>query len=127
METNDSKLKTALYWVMTSLLFFGMFSGGIGQLFRLPWQMDGIQQLGYPLYFLSIIGLWKILGAIAIMIPRFPLLKEWAYAGIVFAMTGASLSHYSSGDSVGKILVPLVFAALSVGSWVLRPVSRRLV
>jgi len=82
--------------------------------------------LGYPLYFVTIIGLWKVLGSIALVAPRLPRLKEWAYAGIFFNMTGAAASHWVRGDAAWHVIVTLAFAALAVASWALRPPSRTL-
>jgi uncharacterized membrane protein YphA (DoxX/SURF4 family) len=82
--------------------------------------------LGYPAYFATLIGVWKVLGGIAVLAPRFPRLKEWAYAGIVFDLTGASVSHAVTGDGAARVLVPLVLTGVAVASWSLRPQSRRL-
>ncbi|WP_204350758.1 DoxX family protein, partial [Klebsiella variicola] len=72
------------------LIVFGMLPSGIGQTIHAKWSIALFQGLGYPLYLLTLIGLWKILGCIAIVVPKFPLVKEWAYAGLVFAMSGAA-------------------------------------
>ena len=85
-----------------------------------------MHHLGYPLYFASILGVWKLLGAIAIVVPGFPRLKEWAYAGFCFDLTAAALSHAAVGDTTGDIVAPLVFLALVFASWALRPASRTL-
>jgi uncharacterized membrane protein YphA (DoxX/SURF4 family) len=82
--------------------------------------------LGYPLYFMTILGIWKLLGGIALLVPRFPRLKEWAYAGIFFELTGAAASQAASGDSAAHIIWPIIFAGLTVASWALRPPSRSL-
>lgn len=114
------------YWVTTALLSFGLISGGAAQLARFPANVEGMVHLGYPVYFMVILGVWKVLGGIALLAPRFALLKEWAYAGTVFEMTGASISHAACGDDVMHIVVPLVFTTLAVASWQLRPASRKL-
>ena len=85
-----------------------------------------LAHLGYPAYFSTILGAWKLLGAIAIVAPRYPRLKEWAYAGFFFDLTAAAISHAFVGDGVGDILAPLGFLALVAASWALRPASRRL-
>jgi len=120
------KARAAGYWICTVLSALTFLSGGIGQLLRWPQTVEGITQLGYPVYFLTILGVWKILGGITVLVPGFPLLKEWAYAGMIFDLTGASASHLAAGGDVRHILVPLVLAALVVGSWALRPEGRRL-
>src|SRR5204862_592264 len=80
--------------------------------------------LGYPAYLASILGAWKVLGALAVLAPRWPRLKEWAYAGMMFDLTGAALSHGTRGDAVGVVITPLVLLALVAASWALRPQSR---
>jgi uncharacterized membrane protein YphA (DoxX/SURF4 family) len=89
--------------------------------------IDGITHLGYPIYFLTILGTWKILGVIALLVPKFTLIKEWAYAGFFFAMTGAVCSHIASGDGFKEFIAPLVFAVLVVVSWYFRPANRKLI
>jgi hypothetical protein len=120
------KAKAIGYWVCTGLIVLSLLSGGIAELMRSAQVIEGMTHLGYPVYFVSILGVWKILGAAAILAPRLPLVKEWAYAGVVFDLTGATASHVASGDDMRHILTPLVLAGLAVASWALRPDSRRL-
>ncbi|HVK63968.1 MAG TPA: DoxX family protein [Polyangium sp.] len=122
----NDKARTIGYWVATGLLGFAFAAGGLGDLSRSPEVMEGMTHLGYPAYFATILGAWKVLGAIALLVPRFPRLKEWAYAGIIFDLTGAAASHAASGDSVGKVITPLVLVAIAAASWALRPESRKL-
>ena len=89
--------------------------------------VQGFKPLGYPTYFISLIGIWKVLGVIAILIPKFPLLKEWAYAGIFFTMTGAVISHIASNDVSVQIIAPVVLAIFTVLSWYLRPADRKVI
>jgi uncharacterized membrane protein YphA (DoxX/SURF4 family) len=93
---------------------------------RSPQMVAGMAHLGYPAYFMLILGVWKILGGVAILVPGLRLVKEWAYAGMMFDLTGASASHLASGDDLGHILTPLAIAVVVVASWALRPESRRL-
>ena len=120
------KRKKIAYWITTALLCFCML-GGIGQLFQVKEVVDGFASLGYPVYFISIIGFWKVMAIVAVLIPKFPLLKEWAYAGIFFVMTGASASHVAVNDSVFHIVAPLVISSLAIASWYLRPLSRKII
>jgi hypothetical protein len=117
------------YWATTVFLAFVLTSGAIGELTQQWGTLETVTILGYPSYFLTIIGLWKIAGSVALLAPRFPRLKEWAYAGIVFNLTGAFLSHAAVGD-YGVYAYHLVttgsFALLAIVSWMLRPRSRRL-
>jgi hypothetical protein len=121
----NQKSKKIAYWIATGLLCFCLL-GGVGQLFQVKQIVDGFKPLGYPTYFISIIGFWKVLAIIAILAPKLPLLKEWAYAGVFFAMTGASVSHLAVNDSVFHIIVPLIIASLAICSWYLRPSDRKL-
>ncbi|MBB6733967.1 DoxX family protein [Cohnella zeiphila] len=126
---NRSRKKAIAYWVATVLLVFVVGAGGIGELTRQWGTMDTVKIVGYPIYFLTILGTWKVLGAIALLVPGFPRLKEWAYAGIVFGMTGAAASH-AFADDIGAyayhLFSPLGFAILALISWALRPKSRTL-
>jgi len=121
------KMKSIAYWTTTILVAFPIGSGGIAQVAHLQQNVDGFTRvLGYPLYFLTVLGVWKVVGAIAILVPRFPRLKEWAYAGIFFDLTGAAASWAAVGGSgeAFHIIAPLIIAGLAVASWALRPESR---
>ena len=122
------KAQNVAYWIITSVLAFCILSGGAAEALHFQANVDGIVvRLGYPLYFLTLIGIWKVLGAIVILVPRLPRLKEWAYAGIFFNVTGAAFSHAAVGDYgvyAFHVLINLFFAALVIASWALRPPSR---
>jgi hypothetical protein len=120
------KRKQIWYWIITALLSFCIFSGGLFQALQLKGVVEGFKPLGYPTYFISLIGIWKMLGIIAILIPNFKLLKEWAYAGIFFTMTGAVISHIASDDVKVQIIAPIVLAIFTVLSWYLRPANRKI-
>jgi hypothetical protein len=113
------------YWVATLWLALGMVSTGLVQLIKQKDEVEAITKLGYPLYFLTILGVWKMLGVIAVLVPRFPLVKEWAYAGFFFAMSGAIISHLAAGEPVTKIFPALLLLVLTILSWYFRPASRR--
>ncbi|MGC2301042.1 MAG: DoxX family protein [Acidobacteriaceae bacterium] len=123
------KAKTIAYWITTILVAFFM-SGGVAQLAHVPATVDGfVRILHYPPYFVTILGFWKVAGAIAILVPGFPRLKEWAYAGIFFDLTGAAASCAAVGGygAYGfHVIVPLLLAGVTVASWALRPESRRI-
>ncbi len=114
------------YWLPTGLFCAIFVMGGIGHLFRLEPQLEGMQTLGYPLYVMTILGVAKLFGVAALLIPGQPLLKEWAYAGFTFDLLGASASHAFSGDSLPAVLIPLVVLGLGAVSYRMRPPSRRL-
>jgi uncharacterized membrane protein YphA (DoxX/SURF4 family) len=114
------------YWVITGFLALILMAGGAGQLARAKDNIDGFIRLGYPVYFLSIIGFWKVLGGLCILLPRLRVPKEWAYAGVVFAMSGAAVSNAVSGMPWWHVVVNLVIIGLAVVSWALRPGSRRI-
>ena len=119
-----------IYWIATIWLALGMVATGGVQLFKAKEGQGGadmITHLGYPVYLLTLLGAWKILGVIAVLIPKFPLLKEWAYAGFLFVMSGAIFSHIASGDSVKEILPALLLLILTMVSWYLRPGGRKII
>jgi len=120
-----TKRNKIIYWVVTIFLSFGMLAGGIQQLLQIGGYVEIIKELGYPKYLLSILGVWKILGVIAILIPKFPLLKEWAYAGFFFAISGAMVSHLSVGQSITDALPSLILLLVTILSWYFRPENRK--
>ena len=123
------KAKSIVYWTMTVLVALPIGSGGVGQILQYRANPHGVvPELGYPMYFFAILGIWKILGAIAILVPRYPLLKEWAYAGIFFDLTGAAASCAAVGGygAYGfHVIAPLIITGFTVASWALRPDSRK--
>ena len=123
-----AKRNKIIYWATTGFLAFGMLAQAFAQITHTKGYVDMvIVHLGYPLYFLNIIGVWKLLGVIAILIPRFTLVKEWAYAGFFFVMSGAVFSHLASGDPVKDIIPASVLLILIVVSWYFRPADRKIV
>ncbi|MDQ0919467.1 DoxX family protein [Paenibacillus sp. V4I5] len=125
----QSRGKMIAYWTVTLLLAAAVMLSGIGQLMQIGGNTELVTNLGYPLYVLAILGIWKVLGAIAVVVPGFPRLKEWVHSGIFFLMTGAALSHVFAndyGDYGFYIILPLSYAALNFASWALRPKSRML-
>ncbi|HXA01610.1 MAG TPA: DoxX family protein [Cytophagaceae bacterium] len=122
-----TKRNKIIYWIATIWLALGMLSGGIVQLLKMKQNIDGITHLGYPIYFLTILGVWKILGVVTVLIPKFPLLKEWAYAGFFFAMSGAVFSHLASEDGAKEFFGPILLLILTVLSWYFRPTDRKIV
>lgn len=117
-----------IYWASTSFLAFGMLAQGLAQISHSDGYVEMIMvQLGYPSYFLTIIGVWKILGVIAVLIPGFKILKEWAYAGFFFVMSGAVFSHVAAGDSVFSLLPALFLLIVIAVSWYSRPADRKIV
>lgn len=128
-----TKRNKIIYWIATLWLASGMLSTGILQLFKAkaegavaPPGVYGIVHLGYPVYFLTILGAWKLLGVVAVLIPKFPLLKEWAYAGFFFVMSGAIYSHIAVGDPAKELIPGLILLALTALSWHFRPVDRKI-
>ena len=95
--------RTAAYWTTTTLLAFALLSGGAAYLLRAEEPLRGMAELGYPAYFVILLGIWKVLGGLAILAPRLPLLKEWAYAGIAFELSGAAVSHFAMGHPAAKV------------------------
>lgn len=121
------KKSKIIYWAVTGFLAFGMTAGGVQQLFQIGGYVEIVTGLGYPQYLLSILGAWKLLGVIAILIPGFLLIKEWAYAGFFFAMSGAAISHITMGQPFVEAIPSLVLLTMTILSWYFRPENRRLV
>jgi uncharacterized membrane protein len=122
-----TKRNKIIYWITTGFLAFAMTAGGVQQLLRIGGYVDIVSKLGYPVYMLSILGAWKILGVIAILVPKFPLVKEWAYAGFFFAMSGAAASHMTIGQPFTEALPSLILLTVTVLSWYFRPNSRKFI
>ena len=125
-----TKRNKIIYWIATIWLCLGMVATGAGQLLNAKdgqGGVDMITHLGYPLFLLTLLGVWKMLGVIAMLIPKFPLLKEWAYAGFFFVMTGAMFSHIASGDPVTALFPSLLLLVLAAVSWYSRPAERKII
>lgn len=121
------KRNKIIYWIATIWLSLGMVSTGIVQLIRMEEEVEVFAHLGYPPYLLTILGVWKILGVIAILIPRYPLLKEWAYAGFFFVMSGAVFSHFAVRDEAVHYFGPVLLLVLISASWYFRPTDKKIV
>jgi hypothetical protein len=119
------RLRAAGYWTATACVVAEMGVGGVWDIARLSFVSDVVAHLGYPSYFLVLLGTWKVLGAVALLVPRRPLLKEWAYAGAFFSYTGAMISHLTTGYDLFELAVLGPLTVLTVASWALRPASRR--
>jgi len=122
-----TKRNKIIYWIATLWLALGMTVTGVVQLIKMKEEVDMMNHLGYPIYFLTILGIWKILGVIAVLIPKFTLLKEWAYAGFFFAMSGAIFSHLACGDALITLFGPTLLLVLTLVSWYFRPLERKLI
>jgi hypothetical protein len=122
-----SKTNKIIYWIATIFLAAGMLAGGLQQLFQTGGYVAIITNLGYPKYFMSIIGAWKVLGVITILIPGVRILKEWAYAGFFFVMSGAVISHLAVGETIKEIYPSLTLLIFTVISWYFRPTDRKIV
>lgn len=122
-----SKRNKIIYWIATIWLSLGMTATGIVQLLKMKEEAEKMTMLGYPFYILTLLGIWKMLGVITVLIPKFPLLKEWAYAGFFFAMSGAVFSHFASGSAAKDFFGPALLLVLTVVSWYFRPADRKIV
>lgn len=122
-----TKRNKIIYWISTLWLSLGMLSTGIVQLLNMKEETEFMLRLGYPAYFLSLIGFWKILGVVAILLPKFPVVKEWAYAGFFFSMSGAIFSHAVNGNGAKDFFGPTLLLILTVVSWYFRPAERKLI
>ncbi len=122
-----SKGNKIIYWVATIWLSLGMVSTGMVQILGIKGEADFMNGLGYPAYVMTILGVWKLLGVIAILLPGTKLVKEWAYAGFFFAMTGAIFSHIAMGEAVSKMFPALLLLMLTIVSWSFRPAGRKFI
>ena len=120
------KRKLIFYWIFTGLMAFGMTSSGIMQLLKTKEMQEMMLHLGYPTYLLTLLGVWKLLGVLTVLVPGFLRIKEWAYAGLFFVMSGAFVSHVIFGDGPKEIIGPLMQSIFILLSWYLRPANRRL-
>lgn len=120
-----SKRNKIIYWVATLWLSLGMISTGIVQIMHIDEEVAMMHRLGYPVYFLTMLGIWKLLGVITILMPKLPVLKEWAYAGFFFAMSGAIISHAAVGDQASEFFGPGLLVALTAVSWAFRPEEKK--
>ncbi|OCA72135.1 DoxX-like family protein [Chryseobacterium artocarpi] len=129
METSNQseKRKRIIYWIFTLWMSLGMVSTAIVQLMKNKDELTNFTNLGYPAYLMFIIGVWKILGVIAILMPKRLLLKEWAYAGFFFVMSGAVISHLIVGDTAGRTLPAVLLFVLVIISWYFRPANRKII
>jgi uncharacterized membrane protein YphA (DoxX/SURF4 family) len=124
-STDCSRRRIIAYWVTTVIIAAEFAIGGVMDILRLPPFFAILKHLGYPGYFSVILGIWKVFGAVTVLAPRFPRLKEWAYAGMFFNMTGAAASHLAVGDPPVALVAPIIFTGLVIASWALRPLARR--
>ncbi len=118
--------RTLTYRTSTAITAFVLLSGGAAYLLGAEWAVTGVTALGYPAYLVTILGVWKVLGAVALTVPGFPRLKEWAYAGVAFDLSGAAVSHLVSASPAFHVVVPAILLAVAALSWATRPASRRL-
>jgi DoxX-like family len=124
--SKPTRKRNIAYWIFTGLVVLEMLVGAGWDLFRIQFVKDVFIHLGYPNYLLTILGVWKLLAAVVLVISRFPIVKEWAYAGMFFEFTGAVASHIAVGDGF-SVWIALIFFTLFTGaSWALRPPSRKL-
>jgi len=120
------KTRTIGYWATTGLVAFAFAAGGAFDVSGAPAVTATMAHLGYPAFFAALLGTWKLLGAAAVLAPRMPRVKEWAYAGMFFDLSSAAISHAAAGDEVAKVITPIILLGLVVASWALRPESRML-
>jgi hypothetical protein len=120
------KRKVIAYWICTIVIAFCIGTGGAAQALRVPQNVEGLTALGYPLHFIVLLGVWKVLGALTLVAPRLRLVKEWAYAGIFIDLSGAIVAAVANGGAAFHVIAPAVLIGFLAASWALRPESRRL-
>jgi len=128
MQTQTNTIRVIAFWSTTFVVVLELIAGSVWNLLQIEWVRAQLSHLGYPPYYAYITGAWQLVGAAAIIAPRFPRLKEWAYAGAFFQWSGAVMSHLLAGDTtpVSIWLTPLTFSMVAIASWALRPADRRL-
>jgi hypothetical protein len=119
-----TRTKKALYWASTGFAALALAAIGAADLTRVPDIIAGLAHLGYPAYFATIIGVWKLLAVATMLAPGLPRLKEWAYAGLFLVLSGAAISHAISGDTAGVAALPLMILGIVLTSRVLQPARR---
>jgi hypothetical protein len=124
-KNKPGKINRIIYWVSTLWLALGMTATAIVQLMKNEKEVANITSIGFPVYFLALIGVWKILGVIALLVPKFPVLKEWVYAGFFFAMSGAIFAHMAVGHGMSELFGPSLLLVLTIVSWYCRPANRK--
>lgn len=122
----ESKARLTGYWITTSLTAANFLIAGTAYIGGARVVRDAISELGYPVYFVTLLGCCKLMGGLALLAPRLPRLKEWAYAGIAFNLMAAAVSHAVVGHAAAKVIAPLILLGIAGASWRLRPASRRL-
>ncbi len=120
------KRRVIAYWICTVFIALCIGSGGAAQALRVPQNVQGMTALGYPLHFIVLLGVWKVLGALTLLAPRLRLVKEWAYAGIFIDLSGAVVASAANAGGAFHVIAPIVLIGILAASWVLRPESRRL-
>jgi uncharacterized membrane protein YphA (DoxX/SURF4 family) len=120
-----TRVRTIAYWIATAFLGTECLAGGVVGMLQMSPFLDTATHLGYPAYFMSILGVCYVSAGFVLLAPRLPRFKEWAYAGLVFNYTGAAASHIWVGDGAGKVIGPVFFLGLTAASWALRPPERR--
>jgi hypothetical protein len=120
------KTKVIAYWICTAVIVLCIGAGGAAQALRVQQNVDGMTALGYPLHFIVLLGVWKVLGALVLFAPGLRLVKEWAYAGIFIDLSGAVVASAANGGAAFHVIAPMLLIGILAGSWALRPDSRRL-
>jgi len=121
-----TKTQIITYWIVTVIIALESMVGGVADIMQVPVYINILLHLGYPAYFSVMLGLGKVIAAVAILIPRYPRLKEWAYAGLVFQFIGAITSQIIVGVGATMLIAPFIFLCFVIASWLLRPPSRRI-
>lgn len=121
-----TKTNKIIYWIATVWLASAMIASGIQQIFTIGGFVAIMEKLRFPIYFSVLLGVWKLLGVIALLLPKYPLLKEWTYAGFFFVLSGAVVAHLAVGNSAVELFAPAFLLVLTVVSWYLRPANRKI-
>jgi hypothetical protein len=114
----SNRIRTIAFWATTLVVVFELTAGSVWNFLQIEFARVQYSHLGFPDYFAYISGAWQVGGAAVIIAPRFPRLKEWAYAGAFFLWSSAVATHLLKGDYIVSVwLAPLVFAMFAIASW----------
>ncbi|MEU3604581.1 DoxX family protein [Streptomyces sp. NPDC035033] len=125
-RSGRSRIRHWAFWSATVVVLGELLAGAAWNLLTIDWVEAQMDHLGYPRYFAHVLGVCHVGAAVALAVPGFRLVKEWAYAGVFLMWSGAVVSHLARGDGPVSWGPPLMFLAFAVASWALRPAGRRL-
>jgi len=111
------KRNNIIFWILTGLLIPALGTGSVTEVLGTPKSAEVVTSLGYPAYLSPFLGIARILALITILAPKYPRLKEWAYAGLVFDIIGATYSQIAAGNPFIYMIFPIIALGMVLGSY----------